>query len=143
MKLNLSRFALLVLATLVLGSAAYSQEVNVKAQIPFGFVLGDQSYPAGEYAVQTMRANNSSLYVTSQAGATPALILTHSHTSNERADKTKLVFHRIGNTCFLYQVWVAGSAIGREFPKSPTETQLAKNGSTSETVIVAASTTHP
>ena len=39
-----------------------------------------------------------------------------------------MIFHRIGNTYFLYQVWVADSAVGREFTRSKTEIRMAMNG---------------
>jgi len=142
MKLTISRTLLVAAAALILGSAAYAQEVNVRARVPFDFVLGEKVYPAGEYAVQTVMANNYSLYIKNEGGAKPALLLTDPHTASEPANQTKLVFHRMGDTYFLYQVWVAGSSVGREFPRSRTETQMAQNGAKAETVIIAAHRTH-
>jgi hypothetical protein len=51
-------------------------------------------------------------------------------------------FTRMGNTYFRYQVWVAGSEVGREFARSKTETHMAMNGTQAETVIVAANVAH-
>jgi len=142
MKLRISRTLLVAAAALILGSAAYAQEVNLRAKIPFAFTLGDKVYPAGEYAVQTVMANTDSLYIKNEAQAKPALLLTNQNTSFEPSKQSKLVFHRVGKTYFLYQVWVAGSTVGREFPKSHGEMELAQNGAKSETVIVAANITH-
>jgi len=138
MKLRISRTLLVAAAALFLGSAAYAQEVNVRAKIPFDFMLGDKLYPAGEYALQTVMANNYSVYAKNEGGAKPALLLTDPQDSAKPAAQTKLVFRRVGDTYFLFQVWVAGSTIGREFPISHTEKQLALNGAKQETVIVAA-----
>ena len=43
------------------------------------------------------------------------------------ADGTTLVFQRLGDNYFLYQVWTAGNSLGREFPMSKAEVQVAKN----------------
>lgn len=139
MKLRISRTLLVAAAALAFGSAAYSQEVNLRAKVPFDFVLGDKVYPAGEYALQTVMANNSSLYLKNAEKPKPALLLTDLHTASTPAKHSELIFHRFGDTYFLYQVWVAGSEVGREFSKSKTEIRMAMNGAKSETVSVAAS----
>jgi hypothetical protein len=141
MKLRISRTLLVAAAALVLGSAAYAQEVNLRAKVPFDFVLADKVYPAGEYALQTVMANNSSLYLKHEAKAKPALLLTDLHTAATPAKRSELIFHHMGGSYFLYQVWVAGSEVGREFPKSKTEVRMAMNGTKSETVSVAANIT--
>ena len=38
--------------------------------------------------------------------------------------KSTLVFHRYGDEYFLSEVWPAGAATGREFPKSRAEREL-------------------
>jgi len=138
MKLRITRTMAVVAALLAFGSAAHAQEVNLRAKVPFNFVLADNVYPAGEYALQTVMANNTSLYIKSEAKAKPALLLTDLQTNSTPAKHTELLFHRIGNTYFLYQVWVAGSEVGREFPRSKTETRMARNGAKAETLVIAA-----
>jgi hypothetical protein len=58
--------------------------------------------------------------------------------SASAAGATTLVFQRLGNNYFLYQVWTDGKDMGREFPTTKTQIQLAKNDSKPELVIVAA-----
>jgi hypothetical protein len=145
MKLNISRTMLLAAAALVFGPAAYAQEINVRARVPFDFMLGDKLYPAGEYAVQTAAANTYFLSIKNEDGAARGMTPSYPYTSSKSAipaSQAKLVFHRQGNTFFLYQIWMGGSALGREFPMSRTETQLALNGAKPEAVSVAASVTH-
>jgi hypothetical protein len=103
---------------------------------------GSRNRFGAEHAVQTVIANNYSLYIKGKAEAKPALILTDPQASSEPAKHTVLIFHRMGNTYFLYQVWVAGSEVGREFPRSQTETQMAMNGTKPEKVSVAANVIH-
>lgn len=133
---------LVAAAALVLGSAAYAQEVSVRAKVPFDFVLNNKMYPTGEYAVQTVKVDDSCVYIQNQDGGNLAVTLTHPQDGTKPAKQTMLVFHRIGDTYFLYQVWVAGSTVGRAFPASHIETRLALNGTKTETVIVAANIIH-
>lgn len=141
MKLNISRTMLLASAALVFGSAAYAQEINVRARVPFAFAVGDKVYPAGEYAVQTAKANTYFLLIKNQDRTTQGLTPSHPCISSKPAspaNQAKLVFHRMGNTYFLFRVWVGGSTVGREFPRSHRETEMAMNSSKTDTVIVAA-----
>lgn len=148
MKLSISRIMLLVVSPLLFGSAAYAQEINVRARVPFDFVLSDKVYPAGEYTVQTAMANTYFLSLNDDGRTTQALTLSLPCISSNQAipaNQAKLVFHRTGNTYFLFQLWVAGSSVGREFPRSHRQAhqaQMAMNGPKTETVIVAANIVH-
>jgi hypothetical protein len=145
MKLHISRTMLLAAAALVFGQAAYAQEISVRAHIPFAFVVGDKVYPVGEYAVQTAKDNTYSLSIKNEDKTAQGLTPSHPCISSKPvnpANQAKLVFHRIGNTYFLFRVWVGGSTVGREFPRSHRETQMAMNGSKTETVVVAANIAH-
>lgn len=142
MKLRISRTILMAAAVLAFGSAAFGQEVNLRAKVPFAFVLGDKTYPAGEYAVETVTANDGSLYIKNEDKGKPALLLSDVQTAANPAKHSVLVFHHMGNAYFLYQVWVAGSEVGREFAKSKTETLMARNGTKTGTVEIAANISH-
>jgi hypothetical protein len=140
---NIVSLMLFAALALSLGSVAYGQEIVVQAHVPFGFVLGDQTYPPGQYTVGTVSKNDSSLFVKNSDGAAkPALLRANPTTASEASSKTKLVFQRIGDTYFLYQVWLQGSSDGREFPTSKARMQLARNGAGSVTVVVSANIAH-
>src|SRR6516165_9168510 len=47
------RSAVFALGLLLVVSATQAQQVRVKAEIPFDFVVGNQVLPAGEYTVMT------------------------------------------------------------------------------------------
>lgn len=142
MKLNLFRFLALVTAALILGSTAYAQAVNVRAKVPFDFVLDDRVYPAGEYVVQTIWDDSYSLFINNKDAKTSALTLSYPRRSFKPAEQTMLVFHRVGKTYFLSEVWTADSRVGRQFPMSRTEIRMALNGTKADTTIVAASIMH-
>lgn len=145
MKLSISRIMLLAAAPLLFGSPAYSQEINVRARVPFDFVLGDTAYPAGEYVIQTAMANTSFLSINNEGGTKQGLTRAIPCISSTQAipgNQAKLVFHRIGHTYFLFRVWVGGSTVGREFPRSRHETEMANSPTKTESRIVAANTVH-
>lgn len=142
MILNLFRFMVLAAVAIFLTGTAYPQELNVRARVPFDFVLANNVYPAGEYTVQAMPADSFLLRVRNkdeQKSVTTVSILV---APSNPAKQTMLVFRRLGNTYFLHRVWSAESSVGREFPRSPTETRAARNTTSTGTVIVTANIAH-
>lgn len=143
MKFSISSTMFLAAAALVLSSSVYAQELRVQAHVPFNFVVRDKAYPAGEYVIQTLTSDPSMVSISNANGKTLTLAVACAGTALP-ADGTKLVFHQVGKTYFLYQLWVDGAVAGRQFPKSQTETelQIALNTPNSETVVVAANALH-
>jgi hypothetical protein len=135
------RSILLALTVLLLATAAQAQTTNVKASIPFDFVVGDHVYSAGEYTVKSMSQNSSTIRIDNADESEKGITLSDACSSGRPATGTKLVFQRLGNNYFLYQIWTEGNSLGREFPMSKKEVQLAKNDSP-ELVIVAANISH-
>ena len=135
------RSILLALTVLLLATAAQAQTTNVKASIPFDFVVGDHAYPAGEYTVKSMSQSSSAIRIDNADESEKGITLSNECQKGQPATQTTLVFQRLGNNYFLYQVWTEGNSLGREFPMSKKEVQLAKNDSP-ELVIVAANISH-
>lgn len=132
------RSVLFVVAVLLLATAARAQQIPVKADVPFDFVVGDRAYPAGEYTLKSGLENSGILRLDNTQASIANFVSSNRCESRAASKETKLVFHRMGTRYFLYQVWVAGSMTGREFPKGRIEVQLAQNHETPEVVIVAA-----
>jgi hypothetical protein len=136
---NLLSFVL-VGASLFVVSAARAQEIRVKADIPFDFVAGNRAYPAGSYRIEPIE-NTTALLLEDANKSGLAMVMPHACQSVTPAESTKLVFHRVGDTYFLSQIWVEGRSTGREFAETKRETQLARNGENSQDIIVAANLT--
>jgi hypothetical protein len=136
------RSILLALTVLLLATAAQAQTTNVKASVPFDFVVGDHAYPAGDYTVKSMAIDSAAIRIDNADESEKGITLSNACSKAQPAVGTTLVFQRLGNNYFLYQVWTAGNSLGREFPKSKTQVQLAKNDSKAELVIVAANISH-
>jgi hypothetical protein len=138
MKLGISKALFVALVGLAFVSAVYPQTVSLRAQVPFRFMIGDQTYPAGEYAVKTLASDFNLTYIWNRNQPQTAMTLPRAIASGSPAKSTVLVFHRIGGRYFLYQVWAAGSHVGLEFRQSPAEKELALNQTKVETVSISA-----
>jgi hypothetical protein len=127
---------------LLVASAAQAQQTNIRANVPFDFVVGNQSYPAGEYNLKSVSGTGIPIRVDNLQESAVGLVLSQTCTASEPANSTKLVFHRLGEHYFLYQIWQDGSSSGRQFGVSKAETHLAQNHEKPELVIVAANISH-
>jgi hypothetical protein len=136
------RSMLFALTVLLLATAAQAQTTNVKAGIPFDFVVGDHAYSAGEYTVKSLSQGSPAIRIDNADESEKGITLSNACSKGQPADGTTLVFQRLGGNYFLYQVWTEGSSLGREFPMSKAEVQLAKNNSKPDLVIVAANISH-
>jgi hypothetical protein len=136
------RSILFALTVLLLATAAQAQTTNVKASIPFDFVVGDYAYSAGDYTVKSLSQSSAAIRIDNADESEKGITLSNACVKGQPADGTTLVFQRLGDNYFLYQVWTEGSSLGREFRMSKTQVQLAKNDSKPELVIVAANISH-
>ena len=142
MKLNIIRFMVLTAVALILGSAAFAQTLNLRAVVPFNFVVGDKVYPAGEYAVNSNGNGDYLLFVAGRSTKESGLTLSYQITSGMPAEHTVLIFQHVGDAYFLQQVWTAGSRVGLGLHLSRLETLMALNTAKPETTIVAANIVH-
>ena len=140
MKNTLCRITgILALAFLATTQVARAQEALL-ANIPFAFAAGQTTLPAGEYKVQKVTNDSSPLLIRSTDGNGTSIVMTFAASANAPQDKSKLIFRRHGNRYFLAQVWTAGSARGRELPKSAKEKEqaLAARDETPDQVTIVA-----
>ena len=121
----------LAFATAV-ASNAQSGGNNVRADIPFDFVVGSKTLSAGKYSIAQITSDGAGMRVMSRDGDHKVIRLSNAVRANQPKQKSMLTFRRYGSTYFLAQIWVAGSAEGRELLKSKAERsaeQLARNSS--------------
>jgi len=130
----------LVAAALLFASTARAQELRVKADIPFDFVVGNTVYSAGTYTIGPALHSTNALLI--EGPDARNIVLPNPCSSTLPAKTTVLVFDRVGSAYFLNRIWVEGRTDGREFPKSKTELQMAKNHTPSDNVTVVAQLIH-
>jgi hypothetical protein len=133
MKTHLLRTSLLAVVAAV---AVQAQSSNFRVNIPFDFIVGSQTLPAGQYSVDQQSFTGAViLKCLDHKGAASAigLPLPVAGAQNEK----KLVFHRYTNTYFLAQVWGAG-AYGRKLPTTNREDEMAAQRSNPDNITVVA-----
>jgi hypothetical protein len=113
---------ILLVAASCLGLNA--QTMQLRANIPFRFHVGQVVMPAGEYLVSQQ---NSILTVRKTDGhPSAAMFLTQPKDLSNPPATGVLIFNRYGDTCFLSTVRSPGSSVARILPKTRTETEYAR-----------------
>jgi hypothetical protein len=122
---NLTMLSLLLILTSI--SVAAQSERSGPTKIPFSFVAGGKTLPAGEYTVGPNRKDYDKVWlVQSRDGQVSVLFTTTSTRASETQEKTRIVFHKYGDQYFLSQIWTAGGNSGREVLMPRQERELAK-----------------
>lgn len=108
----------LLLGILVLGSTVHAQpnERIIKANIPFDFVVGSETFPAGRYSVALI--GPVFLELRDSEGHTLTSVLTHSVQASTEPARPKLRFDSQGGLHVLTQVWQEGDDIGQQILQS-------------------------
>ena len=133
MKTQLLRMSMFAVVT---AAAVYAQNPQVeKVSVPFNFIVGSKTMPAGQYTVEDVRP----LLILKSGDGGILNLITDSIQSLDAQTVGKLVFHRYGTQYFLYEVWTPGSTSGRQVSTTGRERELAAHhGVQTGTTVVAA-----
>ena len=112
----------IALATAVASAHAQSSRMVV-SNIPFEFIVGDQTLPVGEYRMAQTLTNG--LMVRSLNDDRSVIRLTRVLAPSNKT-QARLVFHRYGERYFLAEVWVGGDGEGRQLTKSRQERAIER-----------------
>ena len=104
---------------------AQAQEPMV-VNIPFDFVVGGTTLPAGEYSVKTSGPVRTLLLIDRQDPSASIFMGTNAIIASEPKSESKLVFNRYGDRYFLSQVWSSGNSCGRLLRMSDREKEVAQ-----------------
>jgi len=121
-------FAIALLATVA--SSLYAQTVNMRADIPFEFRVGEKLMPAGEYLI---RHTNGLLSLQESRGSAVAMAATH--TADVQSAKAVLQFNRYGENYFLGTMSIPEAGVAWALGKTPREKELARRGSPIPTTV--------
>ena len=130
---------LLVLSFIVAAQVVRADDPML-ANIPFAFVAGNVTLPAGEYRVQKLDGSSAVLLIRCSDSSTSAMVLSNATQAKQIQTQSKLVFKRYNDRYFLTQVWSEGSSHGREVIKSRAEKEAAQSArleTTGEVTLVA------
>jgi hypothetical protein len=117
----------MVVSFFLVTSSLYAQSIGLVADIPFDFVVGDTTLPAGQYTVHAM-AGNESIVMLSSSDLKTAVLIAPCNCAPEASpqQQSKLVFKVSGGRYFLWQIWTEGSDVARQLSVKPPETQEAR-----------------
>ena len=109
-----------ILATLSLAATSLVAQSKplIKVNVPFNFVAGAKTLPAGEYQVHTERPNV--VLIQSMDSKSNMNLTAHSAEDRKMDGVAALRFNRYGDRYFLSEIWT-GSDVGRQLPKSRAE----------------------
>jgi hypothetical protein len=127
-------FVVVMLAVSLVSLTAQAQAANqMKANIPFSFIIGNQTLPAGEYTVRYVNENSgkSALLFKSVDGRTSRIVNMNTAQTSRSEMKASLVFSQYGDSYFLSEVWTGSDQYGLSLPKSSAERRM-KNGELSK-----------
>lgn len=119
------------------GRAAAQVSINVRADIPFEFVAGSTTMPAGQYSL-TRGVSPAILLVRSEDGRSIANILANAAIAKEAPAESQLVFNKYGDRYFLAQIWTAGQDLGCQLVKQRMERELSQRAGDYQRVIILA-----
>ena len=125
---------LLAVAAPLHAGSILNHEMTVS--VPFGFIAGDKSLPAGDYTVQVNPERGS--VVLHQEGQSPLILLTNRRESINTSPRGKLVFKRYGANFFLSEVWNQDNATGQALTPSAAEKEMAHKKQREQILVVQA-----
>ena len=138
MKRN-TAIALFALSTLGAAARVLGQTPAVQATVPFEFTVGGKLLPADTY---TITSSQSGVIMIRNADTHFWALTIASHSNQESARGSELVFDKYGDKYFLREVMCPDdAALNVDVPKSKLEKQVqiqeAKYGGVPEVVLVA------
>ena len=114
-------------------SAQSAKPVVLKGEIPFAFVSGTRTLPAGEYTIE-IGSNGIHFFDANQRPV--QAMFSNPPERNDNEGQPRLVFRQYGDQHFLSQIITRGSSV--DFPTSRTEHHLQVSLSAEEDTLTIA-----
>lgn len=100
---------LMTMLTLAAVSTRAQATYGVRGNVPFDFIVGDKTIPAGLIIAHGVSADSGGvLSIGNVAQGKQAMRVGRKLPGAEDSDQCKLVFHKYGNRYFLAQIWMTG-----------------------------------
>lgn len=116
--------SLLVLAGFCTAGVAKAQDHQVRATVPFDFVVASKHLPAGNY--EFLRQSNGTTILI-RNGSQQIFVLTTADDGRITNYSSRLVFYKYGDNYFLREIHCPSIAVNADFPQSKQEKQLRQN----------------
>ncbi len=130
--------AVLLLFVPLISAAQTPRSERLSAQVPFKFIVGNVTFPAGDLVLQLAAEHGSLLSIANPGAKLSAYTLVSPSEATETATSHALVFHRYGNAYFLASIKIADSRQVYDFHPGKLESEMrAQNVSGTEEVLAA------
>jgi hypothetical protein len=113
------------------GATALAQyQSSIIVNIPFSFIVGNQTMPAGRYTLEpaSQSGTRSLLLIRSRDGRNAAYVFTSDVQAKANQEESRLIFNHYGDDYFLHQMCVAATRYICELPTSKVEARLMASG---------------
>jgi hypothetical protein len=134
---RLFSLAFITLAGLCAAGSLHAQNHEIRAKVPFDFVVSNQLLPAGDY--EFIPQSNEDFILIRNRDRQLIVIVRNSSYNGEVKAESDLVFNRYGNHYFLNGIHCTSIAVNAELPISRTEKraqhQLAQLSDAGQTLI--------
>jgi hypothetical protein len=120
----------------LLAAPVSAQTSTLKVSVPFDFVVGGHTLPAGDYAVDKLNDLGLLEFRNMSNWATPIVIATSVPGKTAAAGEASLTFHRYGSDYFLAAIWNGYTGQGRSIWMSRAEQERANRASLNKPEVV-------
>jgi len=122
---------------ILLAAPVSAQTIKLKASVPFDFVVGGRTMPAGDYMVSTGGGMSGVVEVSNvDPGIKPAFVTINAASGPSDGGGAYLEFNRFGSDYFLAKAWDRSAATGCSVPMSRAEREKAKSASLGKPEVV-------
>ncbi len=104
--------------------STHAQSEGVLVRVPFEFEVANKNLPPGEYVIFS---EHEQVWIRVYHGNTVAVVQSNA-TVHDGGKTGKVVFNCYEKLCFLSQLWLPDSDMGREILTSKAEKRAAKHG---------------
>jgi len=122
----------------ILASAQLSSSDKIVTKVPFEFVVGNRTMPAGQCVVKAATADIKTVAIRNGDAKVSLLSSIVPVETAKTATAPALVFHRYGDRYFLLGMKIEGTKTMYRLPESKAEMELrARNVPASEEILLA------
>ena len=116
------RLAIALGCSLAAGLSAFAQARGIKVRVPFNFIVGSTTFPAGEYTVSSVR---DSVVLWDSRGNRVAMALANS-IRQKGGETGEVVFDCYMGRCYLSQLRTSDPDLSREVLRGKEEIEIAR-----------------
>jgi len=109
----------------ICANAQALDEGTIEADVPFTFIVGEKTFPAGKYTLKRVDDTNPAvLEISNEKGRKTIFFEAETAEANEYPRQTNLVFDKIGDQYFLSEIWASDTKLGYRLRKTNKEKSL-------------------